>query len=64
MTEETKSENLLNQISELKVTNKEAEANDLLSQGWILLSVGKGQEQTNTHTFYPYLKFCLGKIYP
>lgn len=58
----TISSNRLQDVEEIKVVRDESESNELLDQGWILLSVGNGQEQTYTHSFYPTFAYCLGKI--
>jgi hypothetical protein len=54
-------ENLLHQVKEIEITYSEKSVNDLLSDGWILLSVASGQEQTGSNDYTPVFKFCLGK---
>jgi hypothetical protein len=53
-----------NVLHEVKVVKQayEKEANELLEQGWILLSVESGQEQRGPHDYSPVFKYCLGKI--
>ena len=62
--EQIKDDGVLHQVKELKITHRKEEANDLLSVGWVLLSVASGQEQTGAHDYIPVFKFCLGKVLP
>lgn len=57
-------ESLLHDITQIETVNEEDEANDLLKNGWVLLSVGKGQNQSQEEHFSPYFVYCLGKLKP
>lgn len=48
-------------IIEVEVVYNKDAANRLIHEGWVLLSVGPGQEQTGAHDYMPLFGFCLGK---
>lgn len=54
--------NLIHKVSAVRSTFHEEEVNTLLKEGWVLLSVGTGQEQVGQHDFLPSFRYCLGLI--
>jgi hypothetical protein len=40
----------------------EPQLNELLEQGWIILAVGTGQEQTGPHDYTPVFRYSVGRI--
>lgn len=40
----------------------EPQLNPLLEQGWILLAVGTGQEQTGPQDYSPFFRYSVGRI--
>ena len=55
-------DNLLHQIEEVETVYSKKDANQYLKQGWKLLSVGSGQEQTGSNDYQPFFGYCLGKV--
>ena len=55
-------ESPLHNVEEVEIVFIKDDANRLLKKGWILLSVGHGQEQTGQHDYTPCFAYCLGKI--
>lgn len=58
----TSNDNLLHNVEEVERVFTKDDANRLLKKGWVLLSVGHGQEQTGQHDYTPCFAYCLGKI--
>ncbi|PPK76034.1 hypothetical protein B0F87_104124 [Methylobacter tundripaludum] len=58
------SDNLLHHVEEIETVYTKNDVNRFLKQGWVLLSVGSGQEQTGQHDYTPSFAYCLGKIKP
>ena len=56
--------NLLHNIEEVEIVFTKDDANQLLKEGWILLSVSHGQAQTGQHDYTPCFAYCLGKVRP
>ena len=61
MTEKSDLDELMS-TEEVRTVYSQQDANRLLDQGWTLLAVGKGQEQTGEHDIMPIFGFCLGFI--
>lgn len=53
--------NTLHQVKEVRHVY-ETEVNGLLGQGWIILAVASGQEQTGPHDYAPVFKYSMGLI--
>jgi hypothetical protein len=53
---------LLRHVTKVEVAYRKDTANLLLEQGWVLLAVGEGQEQTGPYDYTPSFAYCLGKI--
>lgn len=47
-------------IKEIRETTRGFEADKLLKEGWVLLSMAKGQEQTGPNNIVPIFKYSLG----
>ena len=56
-----KSSELIFYVKKVQHVYRESQVNNLLKEGWILLSVASGQEQTGPNDYSPTFKYCLGK---
>lgn len=54
--------NVLHTVKEVRRLSHEEDVNRLLDQGWVLLSVREGKEQTGQHDITPYVRFSVGRV--
>lgn len=54
--------NFLHTVKEVRRLSHEEDVNKLLDQGWVLLSVREGKEQTGQHDITPYVRFSVGRV--
>ena len=57
-----KTQEILVNVTEVKTTPSADRANELLKDGWVLLSIATGQTQVGQHDFAPEFAYCLGKV--
>jgi hypothetical protein len=51
------------EIGRVQVTDNERDTNELLSQGWVLLSVASGKSDDGEGGMSPRFRYCLGQPY-
>lgn len=59
---EIKTSDILVNVSEIFTTYKSDLVNQYLMDGWVLLSIATGQEQTGAHDISPSFAYTLGKL--
>lgn len=54
--------NLLHTIKEVCHVYQQEQVNTRLSEGWVLLAVATGQEQTGPHDYTPTFRYTVGRV--
>jgi hypothetical protein len=52
----------LQNVEKVEVVYNKETVNRFLSEGWVILAIGTGQEQTGQHDYTPMFAYCLGKL--